>query len=1000
MAAHAPPGLARAVATVTDLLAPFAESTYEAVVFDWDGTAVPDRRAVGDAIRARVEALCLAGVHVFVVSGTHVGNVDGQLRARPAGPGRLHLCLNRGSEVFEVGAGGVETVWRRSATADEDAALDRAAALVVSVLADRGVPARVVSQRLNRRKIDIIPEPAWFDPPKARIDELLEAVTARLHTAGIGSLSEVITVAATAAHAAGLESARITSDVKHVEIGLTDKSDSARWAAAWLAERGITGGLVLVGGDEFGPLGGVAGSDSLMLIPELARAGVVSVGLEPGGVPRGVRHVGGGSKRFLAVLDVQLARRRGRRVPWIDEDPEWVVTLPGEPALERAAEAIGTLANGWAAIRGAREEGGPGAAPLFTVNGIYTNGTAPRLLAGPVWTALAVRDGQPDRRMLDLRTGMLARATTDAVALRSVRFVPSARPGAALVRAEGEASRLRVGTTFASPVDGTAMERQRRGDVRMARTGEAGTGGIAVAARNWQQVSGGRRVVERVVAWVADPRRPPAWDTAAAGLAELDAVGFDRLVAEHREAWARWWSDAVVVIEGDPDSELAARLAMFHLLGAAAEGGEAAVGARGMTGPAYGGHVFWDADVYVLPVLAAVRPAAARAMLEYRIRRLPAARAAARAQGLRGARFPWESAADGYDVTPRYWRGRHGEAIPILSGQKEEHIVADIAWAACEYAAWTGDDDFLAGPGCDLVIETARYWASRVRVDASGRGHLFGVMGPDEYHEVVDDNTFTNIMARWNLRRAARLSEQIGGDAAEADEWHRLADQLVDGWDPASGLYEQFAGYWDLEPLLIDAIAPPPAAADVLLGVDRVNGSQLIKQPDVLMLHHLVPGEVKPSSLRANLAFYDQRTAHGSSLSPAIHAALFARAGQPDRALELFRVAAWLDLDDITGTTAGGLHLATMGGVWQALAYGFLGLRPSRGVLDVDPCLPASWEALSLRLRFGGHPLGVRADHGALAISCEEPVTVSVAGGEHVLCSPPGAHFTLGGGGP
>jgi trehalose/maltose hydrolase-like predicted phosphorylase len=455
-----------------------------------------------------------------------------------------------------------------------------------------------------------------------------------------------------------------------------------------------------------------------------------------------------------------------------------------------------------------------------------------------------------------------------------------------------------------------------------------------------------------------------------------------------------------VVIEGDPDSELAARFALFHLLAAAPDRGEAAVGARGLTGPAYGGHVFWDADVYVLPALAAMRPDAARAMLEYRIRRLPAARAHAREQGHRGARFPWESAHDGSDVTPRHYRGPRGQTIPIRTGQHEEHIVADVAWAACEYAAWTGDTAFLAGTGRDLVVDTARYWASRIRVDSNGNGHLYGLIGPDEYHEVVDDNAFTNIMARWNLRRAAQLVEQSGGDATEAVEWRRLADGLVDGWDPTTSLYEQFAGYWDLEPLLVTGIAEPPVAADVLLGAQRVRGSQLIKQPDVLMLHHLIPDEVRPGSLATNLAFYDPRTAHGSSLSPAIHASLFARAGRPDRALDLFRVAARLDLDDLTGTTAGGLHLATMGGVWQALAYGFLGLRPHGNVLDIDPCLPTSWEALSLRLHFGGEPIGVRADHGAVAVSCRRPISVRIAAKDTTVCVPPGRRYILEGATP
>jgi trehalose/maltose hydrolase-like predicted phosphorylase len=219
---------------------------------------------------------------------------------------------------------------------------------------------------------------------------------------------------------------------------------------------------------------------------------------------------------------------------------------------------------------------------------------------------------------------------------------------------------------------------------------------------------------------------------------------------------------------------------------------------------------------------------------------------------------------------------------------------------------------------------------------------------------------------------------------------------MVDGWDADRQLYEQFAGYWALEPLLIDQVAEPPVAADVVLGAHRVRGSQLIKQADVLMLHHLVPGEVESGSLETNLAFYEPRTVHGSSLSPAIHAALLARAGEPDRALVPFRVAARLDLDDLTGTTAGGLHLATMGGLWQALAYGFCGLRPGGDILHVDPRLPSEWSALSMNLVFRGEPVGIRAEHDRVVIDCAAPLTVRIGAADPQSCRPPGQTFTIG----
>ena len=520
-----------------------------------------------------------------------------------------------------------------------------------------------------------------------------------------------------------------------------------------------------------------------------------------------------------------------------------------------------------------------------------------------------------------------------------------------------------------------------------------------MAARQSVTIVDGDEIVERLAAWAAPPANVGGSQLARKYLEQAEALGFDALLAEHRCAWAQMWEDADVVIEGDHDGvgrdQLAARFAVFHLLVAAAPEGEAAVGARGLTGHAYEGHVFWDADVFVLPALAAIRPASARAMLEYRIRRLPAARQLAEAFGHAGARFPWESAGDGRDVTPTQVRGPRGNLIPIATGAHEEHIVADVAWAAAQYAAWTGDTAFLEGAGRDLVVESARYWASRIRRDPAGRGHIDQLMGPDEYHQLVDDNAYTNVMARWNLRRGGEVLTQTKGDPEEAETWRALADCLVDGWEPGRGLYEQFAGYFDLEPILMSEIGPPPLAVDVALGSERVTGSQLIKQADVLMLYHLLPDEVVPESLAAALAFYEPRTAHGSSLSPAISAALLARAGEPDRALELFRLAARLDLDDLTGTTMGGLHLATMGGVWQALAYGFLGLRAHAESLSIDPSLPEEWSALELRFQFHGKRVHVRAEHDSVTVQCDGPIHVSLRDQGTVRCAGPGRTFTV-----
>ena len=922
----------RRVPAVDRNLPPVLDRRFEAVVFDWDGTAVPDRGADAGELRALVEELCARGLDLIVITGTHVGNVDGQLRARPAGPGRLYFCVNRGSEVFAANEDGIELLQRRVATPEEEAALDRAATATVAELGRHGLTAAVVSQRLNRRKIDLVPEPEWADPPKARIADLLAAVQDRLWAAGLGGLSGAVDVARAAARAAGLADPRVTSDAKHVEIGLTDKADSARWAFAELARRGVGSGLVLVAGDEFGPLGGLPGSDSFLLVPEAGRAAVISVGAEPSGTPPEVHAPGGGPELFLQILADQLERRRRWDVPELDGDPDWTLTVEGlDPRLERVHESLLTLADGRLGTRGAPLFDHPSAAPAVLLSGIYAGeGAATTLAPCPDWTRLGL--DRPTRRRISRRLDLAAGMLREDGPVTSLRFSSLARPGTVVLRAHADRR--------------TVIRRRRRSRARAD---------VSAPLRDRRR----GQAFERLGSYDSEP------DVARAELADAEQAGFERLLREHREAWARRWQQADVVVEGDPELQRAIRFALFHLMASVGDSGESPVGARGLTGTAYSGHVLWDSDVFVLPFLAATHPAAARAMLEYRVRRLPAARAAACALGRRGARFAWESAADGQDVTPTSARLASGDLVRIRTGELEEHIVGDVAWAAACYLAWTGDEAFAAGAGRDLFLETARYWASRVRSNEDGRAHIYGVIGPDEYHGPVDDNAFTNVLARWNLRQAAALDKVDKGERAN---WLTIADTLVDGYDRASGIYEQFSGFFDLEPLVIEEIAPRrPIAADLLLGAERTAGAQVLKQADVLMLHHLLPDEVAPGSLVPNLDFYEPRTAHGSSLSPAINASVLARAGRYRAALDALRIAARMDLDDLTGSTAGGLHLATMGGLWQALAVGFGGIRPRGEALVVDPRLPTEWNALEFALRFRDSPLRLRIDRGGVA---------------------------------
>jgi trehalose/maltose hydrolase-like predicted phosphorylase len=908
--------------------------------------------------------------------------------ARPArGPGELHLLLNRGSEVFRVDRRGTHLVERRTATPEEDRALDRATRRCIERLAERGLHADVVSQRLNRRKIDLIPEPEWADPPKARIGELLEAVERRLTDAGLHGLPEVVRMAEDAAREAGLPDPRVTSDAKHVEIGLTDKSDSGRWIFAHLQRLGVVPERVLVAGDEFGSLGGLPGSDSLMLVPEGEGAVAVTVGAEPEGVPEGVISIPGGPPAFRGLLEDQLARRARGDVPEPLFDPRWTLAVDGvEARLERVHESLLTLADGRVGTSGSPLVLHRAATPWVLAAGIYDElGTEGALMACPVWAQLSLFvDDHEDQvgRVLDLRAGVLHEETrTSETAVSSVRFASLARPGLGVLRAQSSSGRVAAAPAPALP-PGLAGDQGRLDGVPWARL-EAVEGGVATAVIDRTDHAQGRELLERVAAYVSHPHRRPRRTGVVRSAQDAANAGFEQLLREHRAAWAERWEDADVRIEGDEILQRHVRVALFHLMASVADEDEAAVGARGLSGPAYRGHVFWDSDVFVLPFLAATHPPAARAMLEYRIRRLPQARTIANVMGRRGARFPWESAHTGFDVTPQTARDRMGNIVAIRTGLIEEHIVSDVAWAASCYADWTGDTAFLEGPGFDLIVETARYWESRVHWDRSGNAHLYGVIGPDEYHEAVDDNAFTNVMARWNLRRAAALAEDDDRVSEfEILRWTETADALVDGYDPHTKLYEQAAGFFELDAVPLGELVPKrPIAADLLLGAEFIRRSQILKQADALMLHHLVPNEVAPGSLAPNLEYYEPRTAHGSSLSPGIHAALFARAGRLDEAVAALDIAARIDVDDLTGTTAGGLHLATMGSVWQALAFGFAGARPKGGVLELDPVVPEAWGALELRLRFRGSRLRITASPTSLEIRAEEPTRIRLRGG-------------------
>lgn len=454
--------------------------------------------------------------------------------------------------------------------------------------------------------------------------------------------------------------------------------------------------------------------------------------------------------------------------------------------------------------------------------------------------------------------------------------------------------------------------------------------------------------------------------------------GLPGLLDQSKDAWAARWRTADVTISGDEEIQRQTRFAIYHLIGSAnPEDEHASPGARSLTGERYKGHVFWDTEIFVFPFFVYTHPPTARALLMYRYHTLPAARDKARAHGYRGALYAWESTDSGVDVTPPFVYNSAGERLEILTGIQEHHISADIAYALWQYWHATQDEEFLLSAGAEMLLEMARFWASRVERGDDGRYHIRTVIGPDEFHEHADDNAYTNRMASWVLQRGLEIVDwlkaehpqrwhELATQTSFADDelatWRGVADGLVDNFDPATGLFEQHRGYYDLEYIDLQSYEPRNTTMDVLLGWQRLTKTQIIKQADVVMLLFLLGDRYPREIHETNFRFYEPRTSHDSSLSPSFHALAAARLGETDLARRYFTKAANIDLDFTRGVTAaGGVHIAALGGMWQALAFGFGGMFVEANGLRFEPHVPDDWGELGFTIQWRGSTLRASA---------------------------------------
>ncbi|MGE3137921.1 MAG: HAD-IA family hydrolase [Thermoleophilia bacterium] len=567
------------------------------------------------------------------------------------------------------------------------------------------------------------------------------------------------------------------------------------------------------------------------------------------------------------------------------------------------------------------------------------------------------------------------------------------------------------------------------GDVRRPRpAGEDGCGvGLAFAVTDGRAVT-----IDKTVA-ITSSRDRAIGSPADAALTELDEVreGLSALLGEHEAAWRRLWDLFEVEVDADSQTMLSLNIHVFHLLQTLSPHAielDAGVPARGLHGEGYRGHVFWD-ELFVLPMVTLRLPRVARAVLDYRWRRLDAARRSARRAGLRGALFPWQSGSDGREETPRQlYNPRSRRWIPDNS-HRQRHVGLAVAHNAWQYFQASGDTDWLADHGSELIVEVARLFASMVAHDPSDdRFHLDGVMGPDEYHDGppgapgvgLRDNAYTNVLAAWLFETAGELLRALSGhDCDSVIDRLALSEDEVARWDllsrrlavpfHADGVISQFAGYEDLEELDWSRYRSTYGnieRLDLILEAegDSTNRYRLSKQADVLMLIHVLGPdrliatlsrlgyEAGPDALGRTVEHYLPRTAHGSTLSRVVHSSVLSHT-DPAKAWTLFREALDADLDDTQGgTTREGIHLGAMAGTVDLAIRAIAGLEIGADVLVFKPRLPADLRRVTFRVRYRGQRIVASLDHRRLVLVADpcnaRPIDVAV-------CA---SRFRLGGG--
>jgi alpha,alpha-trehalose phosphorylase len=469
--------------------------------------------------------------------------------------------------------------------------------------------------------------------------------------------------------------------------------------------------------------------------------------------------------------------------------------------------------------------------------------------------------------------------------------------------------------------------------------------------------------------------------------------GFGALAAAQRANLDRFWDRADVRVQRRLSSvrqQQAIRWNLFQVAQASWRAEGAGVPAKGLTGQAYEGHYFWDTEVYVLPFLSYTQPKIARNLLRFRHSMLNRARERARAVSQQGVLFPWRT-INGEEASSNF-----------QAGTAQYHINADIAYAIRRNASITGDMRLLGDVGAEILAETARLWQDLGFFGRDGRFHIHGVTGPDEYTTVVNDNTYTNLMARLNLNFAAatvrRLRQERPEDytalvhavrlqPGEVESWERAAAAMHVPFDQDRGIHPQDDTFLDRE--VWDLDSTPREKFPLLLHYHPlvIYRHQVLKQADIVLAMFLLGNEFSEEQKRRNFEYYDPLTTGDSSLAACVQSIIAAEIGNQRQALEYFEYALHMDLGDVAGNASDGVHIASAAGVWSALVFGFGGVRDYDGQLSFTPTLPRSWARLAFSLLFRGRQIRVQLSHDdeQYLLDEGEPLEIIIRGEPHQL---------------